>query len=62
MSPACELGLALMAACVIVPPDGKPPVSVTRACIAQFSEAQQEAAKKCAAEHGVTWRMVWRRK
>lgn len=56
MSPACELGLALMAACVVVPPDGKPPVTVTHACIAHYSPDERRAAKACAAENGVTWR------
>lgn len=62
MSAACELGLALMTACVIVPPDGKPPVTVTRACIAQFSVQERDAAIACAAENGVTWRITKRRK
>lgn len=62
MSPACELGLALVMACVIVPPDGKPPVKVERPCVAQFSQAEQDAAKACAAENGVTWRYTHRKR
>jgi hypothetical protein len=58
VSPACELGLALMAACAIVPPDGKPPVTVTRACVRQFSAEERTAAIACAAENGVPWRFV----
>lgn len=58
MSPACELGLALMAACVMVPPDGKPPVTVTLVCVRRFSTEEQNAARACAAENSVTWRIV----
>lgn len=56
MSPACELGLALMAACVIVPPDKKPPVTVTHECVEQYSRSERRAAIACAAENGVPWR------
>lgn len=61
MSPACELGLALMAACVIVPPDGKPPVEVTRACVRQYTKTERAAAIACAEENGVAWRYVRRK-
>lgn len=55
---ACELGLALMTACAIVPPDGKPPVQVTWVCVHQYTAAERKAAIACAAENGVPWRFT----
>lgn len=61
MSAACELGLALMQACVMLPPSGEPPVTVNRSCVYRFTAAERDAAKLCAAENGIAWRINWRR-
>lgn len=60
MSPACEVALALLSACVVQPPPGEP-VTVNRSCVYRFSASERDAAKVCAADNGISWRINWRR-
>lgn len=60
MSPACQFGLALIAACATEPPPGEP-VTLKRSCVYRHSAAERDAAKVCAAENKIGWRINWRR-
>jgi hypothetical protein len=61
MSPACELGAALMAACASVVPAPDQPWVVNRSCVYRFPDAVRDAAKACAAENKIRYRINWRK-
>lgn len=56
----CFALAAFFVACMGYAPDTSKTVVVPRSCAAKLSIANQDKAKACAAERGVTW--TWARK
>jgi hypothetical protein len=57
----CAALAALMLVCLHGIPDTSKPVPVPRHCVKRLG-SHVEKAKACAAENGVTWRIVGKRK
>lgn len=57
----CAVLATLIIACLGTVPDTSKPVPVPYRCVKQLG-SQRDKAKACAAENGVTWRIVQRRK
>lgn len=57
----CAALAALMVVCLGTVPDTSKPVPVPRHCVKRLG-SHVEKAKACAAENGVTWRIVRRKR
>lgn len=59
---SCSFLAAIIVACLGYMPDTAKRVTVPSKCVTNLSPANQVKAKACAAENGVKFRIVWKRK